>query len=148
MNHMSNDGSAELFEIKLSEDGIKYIRKFARLVKFVVIFGILISLASISSGIYYIIKNTGDYSALEHWKRLYFRMFPFFQCLHSLLFLVQLYFYWRFKKYILVAVNYENETHFNQAFHELYKNGAWAIITMTLAFIFSALDFIYILSVT
>jgi len=76
---------------------------------------------------------------------LYFNLFPIFQCLHSLLFLVQLYFYWRFKKYILVGVNYKNETNFNKAFHELYKNGIWAIITMTIAFIFSALDFIFIL---
>ena len=145
---MSSDDASDLFEIKLSEDGIKYIRKFARLVKFVVILGILISIASISSGIYYILRNTVDDSTLDYWKRLYFNVFPFFQCLHSLLFLVQLYFYWRFKKYILVGVNYKNETNFNQAFHELYKNGIWAIITMTIAFIFSALDFIFILTIS
>jgi len=144
---MSSDDASDLFEIKLSEDGIKYIRKFARLVKFVVILGLLISIASISSGIYYILGNTVDYSTLDYSKRLYFKLFPFFQCLHSLLFLVQLYFYWRFKKYILVGVNYKNETNFNQAFHELYKNGIWAIITMTIAFIFSALDFIFILTI-
>ena len=145
---MSSDDASDLFEIKLSEDGIKYIRKFARLVKFVVILGILISIASISSGVYYILGNTVDYATLDHSKRLYFKLFPFFQCLHSLLFLVQLYFYWRFKKYILVGVNYKNETNFNQAFHELYKNGIWAIITMTIAFIFSALDFIFILTIS
>ena len=145
---MSSDDASDLFEIKLSEDGIKYIRKFAWLVKFVVILGILISIASISSGIYYILGNTVDYSILDYSKRLYFKLFPFFQCLHSLLFLVQLYFYWRFKKYILVGVNYKNETNFNQAFHELYKNGIWAIITMSIAFIFSALDFIYILTIS
>jgi len=144
---MSSDDASDLFEIKLSEDGIKYIRKFARLVKFVVILGLLISIASISSGIYYILGNTVDYSTLDYSKRLYFKLFPFFQCLHSLLFLVQLYFYWRFKKYILVGVNYKNETNFNHAFHELYKNGIWAIITMTIAFIFSALDFIFILTI-
>ena len=144
---MSSDDASDLFEIKLSGDGIKYIRKFARLVKFVVILGLLISIASISSGIYYILGNTVDYSTLDYSKRLYFKLFPFFQCLHSLLFLVQLYFYWRFKKYILVGVNYKNETNFNQAFHELYKNGIWAIITMTIAFIFSALDFIFILTI-
>ena len=145
---MSRDDASDLFEIKLSEDGIKYIRKFARLVKFVVILGILISIASISSGIYYILGNTVDYSALDYSKRLYFKLFPFFQCLHSLLFLVQLYFYWRFKKYILVGVSYKNETNFNQAFHELYKNGICAIITMTIAFIFSALDLIFILAIS
>jgi len=145
---MSSDDASDLFEIKLSEDGIKYIRKFARLVKFVVILGILISIASISSGIYYILGNTVDYSTLDYWERLYFKLFPFFQCLHSLLFLVQLYFYWRFKKYILTGVNYKNETNFNQAFHELYKNGVWAIITMSIAFIFSALDFIFILTIS
>ena len=145
---MNNDDTSDLFEIKLTEDGIRYIRKFAQLVKFVVILGILISIASISSGIYYILKNTFDYSTLDYWKRLYFTLFPFFQCLHSLLFLVQLYFYWRFKKYILVGVNYKNETNFNQAFYELYKNGVWAIITMAIAFIFSAVDFIYILTIS
>ena len=145
---MSSDDASDLFEIRLSEDGIKYIRKFARLVKFVVILGILISIASISSGIYYILGNTVDYSTLDYWKRLYFNLFPIFQCLHSLLFLVQLYFYWKFKKYILVGVNYKNETNFNKAFHELYKNGIWAIITMTIAFIFSALDFIFILTIS
>ena len=145
---MSSEDASDLFEIKLSEDGIKYIRKFAWLVKFVVILGILISIASISSGIYYILGNTVDYSILDYSKRLYFKLFPFFQCLHSLLFLVQLYFYWRFKKYILVGVNYKNETNFNQAFHELYKNRIWAIITMSIAFIFSALDFIYILTIS
>ena len=144
---MSSDDTSDLFEIKLSEDGIKYIRKFARLVKFVVILGILISISSIISGIYYILGNTVDYSTLDYSKRLYFKLFPFFQCLHSLLFLVQLYFYWKFKKYILVGVNYKNETNFNQAFHELYKNGIWAIITMTIAFIFSAFDFIFILTI-
>lgn len=145
---MSSDDASDLFEIKVSEDGIKYIRKFAQLVKFVVILGILISIASISSGVYYIMGNKVDYSALDYWKRLYFKLFPFFQCLHSLLFLVQLFFYWRFKKYILTGVNYRNETNFNQAFHELYKNGIWAIITMTIAFIFSALDFIFILTIS
>ena len=75
---MSRDDASDLFEIKLSEDGIKYIRKFARLVKFVVILGILISIASISSGIYYILGNTVDYSALDYSKRLYFKLFPFF----------------------------------------------------------------------
>ena len=145
---MSSDDASDLFEIKLSEDGIKYIRKFARLVKVVVILDILISIASISSGIYYILGNTVDYSTFDYSKRLYFKLFPFFQCLHSLLFLVQLYFYWRFKKYILVGVNYKNETNFNQAFHELYKNGIWAIITMTIAFMFSALDFIFILTIS
>ena len=145
---MSIDDASDLFEIKLSEDGIKYIRKFAQLVKFVVILGILISIASISSGIYYILGNTVEYSALDYWERLYFKFFPFFQCLHSLLFIVQLYFYWRFKKYILVRVNYKNEANFNQAYHELYKNGIWAIITMTIAFIFSALDFIFILAIS
>ena len=145
---MSSDDASDLFEIKLSEDGIKYIRKFARLVKFVVILGIFISVASISSGIYYILGNTVDYSTSDHSKRLYFKLFPFFQCLHSLLFLVQLYFYWRFKKYILVGVSYKNETNFNPAFHELYKNGTWAIITMTIAFIFSTLDFLFILTIS
>ena len=145
---MSSDDASDLFEIRLSGDGIKYIRKFARLVKFVVILGLLISIASISSGVYYILGNTVDYSTLDNSKRLYFKLFPFFQCLHSLLFLVQLYFYWRFKKYILTGVNYKNETNFNQAFHELYKNGVWAIITMSIAFIFAALDFIYILTIS
>lgn len=143
---MSSGDASDLFEIKLSGDGIKYIRKFARLVRFVVIFGVLILIASISSGIYHLLSNTVDYSTLDHWERLYFKLFPFFQCLHSLLFLMQLYFYWRFKKYIFVGVNYKSETNFNQAFHELYKNGIWAIITMAVAFIFSALDFIFILS--
>ena len=81
---MSSDDASDLFEIKLSEDGIKYIRKFAWLVKFVVILGILISIASISSGIYYILGNTVDYSTLDYSKRLYFKLFPFFQCLHFL----------------------------------------------------------------
>jgi magnesium-transporting ATPase (P-type) len=145
---MSSDDASDLFEIKLSGDGIKYIRKFARLVKFVVISGILISIASISSGIYYLLGNKVDYSALDYSKRLYFNLFPFFQCLHSLLFLVQLYFYWRFKKYILTGVNYKSETNFNRAFHELYKNGVWAIVTMAVAFIFAALDFIFILAIS
>jgi len=145
---MSSDDASDLFEIRLSEDGIKYIRKFARLVKFVVIVGILISIASISSGIYYILGSEIDYSTLDYWRRLYFNLFPFFQCLHSLLFLVQLFFYWRFKKYIITGVNFKSETNFSQAFHELYRNGVWAIITMAIAFIFSALDFIFILTIS
>jgi len=145
---MDAENTSDLFDIKLSEDGIGYIRKFTRIVKFVIVIGILISAISITMGLYSQLSNKFDLSVLSYWRRVYFASYPFFQFLHAALFLVQIYFYWRFRQSLAFAINYKNEISFNQSFLFLYKNAIWAAISMSSAFIFSVFDLIYILTIT
>ena len=143
---MDTDNTPGLFENKLSEEGIRYIRKFLRIVKFVLLIGILISALSMASGVYYKLKDRFDYSLFDYWQGLYFKFFPFYQWFHSILFLVQIYFYWKISQQFTAALKYENEISFNQAFRYLYINAIWALITMSVGLVFSIVDFLYILS--
>ena len=143
---MSSDDASDLFEIKLSEEGTRYIRKLLPLAKSILILGILISAVSIANGIYFMMNNKLDFSGLSYWQNLYFKIFPFYQCLHSVLFLMQIYFYWKVRQYLMAGIKYKNEISFNRSFFFFYKNAVWTIITFVTAFIFSVLDFVYVLS--
>ena len=143
---MDIDNSSDLFEIKLTEEGARYIRRFIPIVKFILILGILISTVSMADGIYFMLYNKVDFSMLDYWQSLYFKIFPFYQCFHSVLFLIQIYFYWKVRQHLKTGITYRNEISFNRSFLYLYKNAIWILLAFIGNFIFSILDLVYVMS--
>ena len=141
---MDTGNTPGLFENKLSEEGTRHLRKFLKLVRFILLIGILISALSITSGIYSRVNSSFDYSSLGYWHGLYLKIFPFYQFCYSMLFLTQIYFYWKISQQFANALKYDNEISFNQAFRYLYLNAIWALITMSLGLVFAVFELLYL----
>ena len=140
---MSTDNTSELFEIKLNERGIRFIRKFATLVKIVILTGIAGSLIVFIIDFGRITNDTTDYTALDQWETAYFKSYPFFSLFFAAIFLIQLYYYWKVKQHLEEAINDKNEVAFNESFEALFKNSVWGLILGVASLIITVIDLLF-----
>jgi NADH:ubiquinone oxidoreductase subunit 6 (subunit J) len=140
---MSTDDTSELFEIKLNDRGIRFIRKFVTLVQIAILTGIVGSLIVFIIDLGRITNNTTDYTALDKWETAYFKSYPFFSLFLTGLFLVQLYYYWKLKEHLEEAINDKNELAFNQSFEALFKNAIWGLVLGVASLIVTVIDLFF-----
>jgi len=137
---MDPDNTPDLFEIKLSQEGIRYITKFANVAKFLVLIGALISLLMLVVAAVRLKTDDLNGSSLDFWQEVYFRSFPYINLVHSILFILQLFYYWKLKKLITDGVNNKNEIAFNHSFKALFLNAVWGLITLSSSLVATSFD--------
>jgi hypothetical protein len=125
---VNEDVHSDLFEIRLNENGIRYIRKFVILTRFIVLAGIISSMIIFVVSFGRIFFDVFDYSILDAWQTLYFRLTPFFAFLLTVFYLFQLFYYWRIKRLLEDAIESKNEILFNASFLALLKNAGWGLV--------------------
>jgi len=137
---MDADNTPDLFEIKLSQEGIRYIRKFANAAKFLILIGALISLLMIAVTAIRLKTDNLDDPTLDFWQEFYIRSFPYINLVHSILFILQLFYYWKLRRLIAEGMNNKNEIAFNHSFKALYLNAVWGLITLSSSLIATSFD--------
>ena len=140
---MSDESQHDIFEPRLSERGIRYIMKFASIVKIVILTGVISSLFLFITSLGRIFKDTIDYSLLDPWEIAYYRSYPYFTLVLNILFLFQLYYYWKIKQGLEEAISDKNEATFNGSFEALFKNAVWGFILGIASLIISTIDLLF-----
>ena len=140
---MSDESQHDIFEPRLNERGIRYIMKFASIVKIVILTGFISSLLFfiISSG--RIFNDTTDYSILDPWQTAFYRSYPYFTIFLNILFLFQLYYYWKIKQNLEEAIYEKNETTFNESFEALFKYAVWGLILGIASLVIAMIDLLF-----
>ena len=132
-----------LFEIRLSDDGIKYIKKFAIANRILLLIGAVLFLLYVYTAINRFFHDKFDYSGLESFQIFYFKSAPYSAILYAVLFVMQLFYYRRFRKLMIDGVTYKNELVFNKAFKAIYLNAIWGIVTLIFGLGVALLDVVY-----
>ena len=125
---MSDEGQHDIFEPRLNERGIRYIMKFTSIVKIVILTGVISSLFLFITSVGRIFNDTIDYSILDAWETAFYKSYPYFTVILNILFLFQLYYYWKIKQNLEEAISEKNEATFNGSFEALFKNAVWGVI--------------------
>jgi len=138
---MSNTN--DLFEIRLSDQGIKYIKKFAIANRILLLIGTLLLLLYLYNAVSRFFQDKFNYSGLELFQVFYFKSIPYSAILYAVLFGMQLFYYRRFRKLLIEGIDYKNELSFNRAFRSIYLNAIWGIITLFFGLTVGLLDVVY-----
>lgn len=134
--------SNDLFAIRLSDEGIRLIKKFATANKLLILAGLVLCVVHLVSAIIRFV-NSFDDSGLDPFQVFYFRSFPYSIILYASLFGMQLLYYWKFRKLLTDSIKSKNEITFNAAFKAIYRNAIWGIVTIILALILGVVDILY-----
>ncbi|MBL7745003.1 MAG: hypothetical protein JNN00_16130 [Chitinophagaceae bacterium] len=138
---MEQTGQQELFEIRLNASGKHYIRRFAGVVRVIILISIIISLLYIVSTLIEVIKL--DHSIYSGNKLLLFRrtVTPFYVVVYLALFAMQIYYYWKMTRSALKGVDYNDEEEFNRSFRSLYRHAIFGALTLGFSILLGFFDF-------
>ena len=137
---MNADNDSDLFDIKLSEEGVRGIKKFSRLADIVVFLGTLNCLAILITAIPRIARGPNDYSDTDLIQEIYFNFSPYFNLIFGVLLSIQLFYYWQIKRSFAESIANKNEVTFNRSFSALVKNAIWGAVGLGLSMPFSIFD--------
>lgn len=140
---MSDEGQHDIFEPRLNERGIRYIMKFTSIVKIVILTGVISSLILFITSVGRIFNDTIDYSILDAWETAFYKSYPYFTVILNILFLFQLYYYWKIKQNLEEAISEKNEATFNGSFEALFKNAVWGVILGVASLVISMIDLLF-----
>jgi len=140
---MSDESQHDIFVPRLNEKGIGYIMKFASIVKIVILTGVISSLFLFITSLGRIFNDTIDYSFLDPWEIAYYKSYPYFTLVLNILFLFQLYYYWKIKQSLVEAIDDKNEVTFNGSFEALFKNAVWGLILGIASLVISMIDLLF-----
>ena len=140
---MSDEGQHDIFEPRLNERGIRYIMKFTSIVKIVILTGVISSLFLFITSVGRIFNDTIDYSILDAWETAFYKSYPYFTVILNILFLFQLYYYWKIKQNLEEAISEKNEATFNGSFEALFKNAVWGVILGVASLVISMIDLLF-----
>ena len=140
---MGDESQHDIFEPRLNERGIRYIMKFASIVKIVILTGVISSLFLFITSLGRIFKDTIDYSILDAWETAFYRSYPYFTVILNIIFLFQLYYYWKIKQNLEEAITEKNEAKFNGSFEALFKNAVWGVILGVASLVISMIDLLF-----
>jgi len=139
---MNEESNNDLFGLRLNEQGIRYVRKFAILVKFVVLTGAISSLFLFIISVGRIIDPV-YYDQIDFWENAYFNVYPYFTIILTILLLFQLYYYWKVKFQLEEAIENKNEIVFNESFKSLLQNAIWGLISGIASLIVATIDLLF-----
>lgn len=130
-----------LFEAKVNDTGRMYIRKFASIIKPVLLLGIIISLLRLAEEYIHAIK--ADPAIYRYNSLLSFEnsLLPYYMTVHTIVFFFQVYFYWKTSRLLLRGINEDSEADLNNAFKALFQNAFYGLISLILSLGISILDF-------
>ena len=140
---MSDEGQHDIFEPRLNERGIRYIMKFTSIVKIVILTGVISSLFLFITSVGRIFNDTIDYSILDAWETAFYKSYPYFTVILNILFLFQLYYYWKIKQNLEEAISEKTEATFNGSFEALFKNAVWGVILGVASLVISMIDLLF-----
>ena len=137
---MNTENTPDIFEIKLSEEGTREIRKFSRLAGIVVFLGVCNCLAILITAIPRILRGAYDYPDIDLIQEVYFNFSPYFNLIFGVILLIQLFYYWQIKKSFDESIANKNEANFNRSFSALVRNAIWAVVGLAFSVLFSIFD--------
>jgi hypothetical protein len=122
--------STDIFNISLNNEGIAWIIKFGRIVKSIFFLSIVVSLPVFILNILDLIRNHEYLRIAPPLLRFQNLAQPYFWMLYILLWMIQIFYYWRFNKAIKAAILNIDEQTFNNSFSHLCNNAkmmVWVI---------------------
>lgn len=131
----------DLFETRLNSTGKLYIRKFATLVRYIILLSIIISSLNIIAATVEAIKIDIGIYAGNKLLLLRHKISPFYTAVYFILFAFQIYYYWMVTRYLSRGIKYNDETEFNQSFQALYHHAFFGALTLGLALLMNIFDF-------
>ena len=137
---MNTENATDIFELKLSEEGVRSIKKFSRLAEIVVFIGALNSLAMFITAISRIFQGPYNYSDIDLIQDVYFNFSPYFNLIFGILLLMQLFYYWQIKKLFGESIANKDEIAFNRSFPALVKNAIWGAVGLAFSLLFTIFD--------
>jgi hypothetical protein len=131
----------DLFGISISDSGKLYIRKFATVVRIVIFLGIILSVIHIAQVIIYAIKVNPAIYRHDSFLLFEHNIMPYYTAIYSILFFLQLYYYWKISNVLTRVINEGNDNLLNESFAALYHFAIYGMIIFILVLIFNLFDF-------
>ena len=140
---MEKENTEELFSIKLNNEGVGHLIKFARAVKLFSIVAILFIVIALARDIVLLTGKRVAYT--DSFLQFYFNIMPFISFAALVVFICQLIFYNKLNAAIQKAINHSDESTFNGAFKNLLRHGYFSIGVSMFSILFVTADLIVIL---
>jgi len=133
---MLPSANEDLFDVKINSSGKYYFRKYAVVVRAIILAGILLSIIHIASSVLWLLVIRRDYPP-EKGTDLWFeyKILPFYVLFYCILLYPQLFFYWRATKFIRLGLKNHDEDAFNNAFRNLFRYAVMALGSVLLSFL-------------
>jgi hypothetical protein len=142
---MEQTGQTDLFDIKLTASGKLYIRKFVTISRAVILMGIILLLVHLASSIIRLIKYDPAIFAKNKLLLLDHKILPYYLLIYTFLFLLQFYYYWKTGSYLKKAIDYNDETVFNNSLTALYRYAVSGLFIFILVFLRSLFDLYFVI---
>ena len=132
----SADHDKDIFSIRLDREGLGWVLRFCRAVKLILLLSILVAVPSLLTGFLQVIgsKNASMFNGRPLYKMFYI-LYPYWWMLYIILWVFQIYFYWKFSVRLKKAVEIPDEKGFNASFRYLYYNARMIIAVCIISFL-------------
>ena len=137
-----NEKDNNLFDIRLNDLGIRYIRKFATIAQFVFITTVIGSFFFLITGVGRIFTPY-DYSEYDFWYVAYVRAYLYIGVAIQVLSVLQVYYFWKLKKLLKESIANKDEILFNDAFKALFQNAVWGLLLGAAVLILGVFDLLF-----
>jgi hypothetical protein len=111
----------DIFNIHLNKEGADLILRFCKIVQSIVLIGVISGFISILHHVIRIDSYNPALYATRPYLKYEYTYHPYFWIFYDVLWMVQLYFYFRFRNGIKKAVDTINTDEFNNSFSYLYR---------------------------
>jgi hypothetical protein len=134
---MDTENKDELFSLKLNNNGIAHLQRYARLVRVYLVIGIVFILLALIQEVFMLIRMnrmSGDWLL-----NFYFTIYPVLMLIGIVIFVFQLVYFRKLSVFMQQAVQDSDELTFNSAFENLTRITWIVICNAFLAIIYSLL---------
>jgi len=131
----------ELFGVTVSDSSRIYIRKFAGIVKLIIVFVLITHVLRLTQVIIHAVKI--DPSIYSNDKALLFEhnLMPFYTAISFALVCITMYIYWQLSRHLAKGINDDDVPTFNRSFQLLYRYAVYGLIGSVFSLLFHFLDF-------
>jgi hypothetical protein len=140
---MGKENTEELFSIKLNNEGVGHLIKFAKAVKLFSVVAILFIVIALVRDIVLLTGKRVGYT--DSFLQFYFNIYPFVSLVFLAIFICQLIFYNKLNSAIQKAINHSDENAFNAAFKNLLQHAYFSIGISVISVLFTFADLIIVL---
>ena len=114
------DQQKDIFNLQLNKESAGWILRFCRITQLLILFSILSGLVSIIHNFLRITDiNTKLYTGKPLWYEYLYH--PYFFLCYDVIWMIQVYIFWRFRGALKEAVTNLNNNEFNSSFYHLLK---------------------------
>jgi hypothetical protein len=144
---MEGNESNSLFDIRLNQEGVRAIKKFAKIVKWLMLLIILISLVAITDTLIAYFMFDEKYFSTNKLLLIQRNIYPYYTITYCLLALTQTFNYLKAARNLSVSADANDEIKFNHAFIYLFRSSLFAILTLFIGLVMETFQ-LYILLVS